>query len=254
MSNPTLVTQRTPHTGWTFTEMQEELLRSYGLTLDSTTGRMVASTDETNAAKRYIKDALDALQESMPHLFSIVTYTLSAWTAGDHSVALPSDVGQVLAVRYNGLPCRPMTREDIERLRASDDAGGGLVIDVTGETGLYYRVTGFTSTNLMVLRLYPTPTDAKALTVDYVALAPALSTGGDTLPIWPVLQRWLGYRAKEFWCASWGDTTGQQAAERERSKAFAEIETRLEGSREVATRIRCALPNQASRRRRRYRS
>jgi hypothetical protein len=257
--NPTLVGQDAPYVGFTVTAAQEELLKTRGLTLDATTGRSLASADEQAAALRYLRMGLDEFHTSFPNVFAFRTFA-ATWVSGDHSVDLPANAGQPLAVRYNGVDLRPLSRDDLERMRRPTDQGGGILGEESGKP-LHYIVTGFSNAGTspadwrLVVRLFPTPQGAFAaqdLEVDYVALGGALTVVADPLPIWPALQTWVVRRAQEMWCGSCGDTASMSVAQTERAKSESLVNDWVTGSREQPRRVRWRQPNPSSRRTTRY--
>lgn len=254
MTNPTLIGQETAWKGWTETELREAILRARGLTLDSTTGRPVASTDEQTAADKALQRAFDEACTRFPSVYSRRSYSV-AWVANDHSIALPQNVGSVTSVTYGNRPIYPNTREDHQRLLRPDDDGGGLIVDA-GDP-LYYRITGFADGGSgliwqQVLRLYPTPTDAQTLGVEYVALSPDLANPAYVVQLFPFLQGWLRDRAVEFICGDSNDMAGQKTAYTQREICERSIDKWLEGTREYPEKIRYRRPNHGTRRRHRF--
>lgn len=251
MTNPTLIAQETAWTGWTEDEIVEAVLKPKGLTNDASTGRTVATASESSEAKRYVREAADELHAMLSNVFAFRWYE-TTWTAGDHSIALPADVGSVLQVSYAGFNLRPITRDDLARLQRSDEEGGGIDGEATGQVG-YYRVAGFSDEDAgatagdrdwrLVLRIYPAGDAAETLKVNYIALAPALTVGADPLPWLPTMQRWIRLRAGEIWAADQGDVAQGSAQERERAKVEVTLHSWLEAMREMPSRARTRLPH-----------
>lgn len=252
MTNPTLIAQDTPWAGFTLDSIVEALLAMRGLTNDSTTGRTVAITAEDTDAKRYIRGAINDLNDNFPSAYSTRFYTLASWTADDHSIALPSNVSAVLSVTYDGYPLAPISRDDYYRLLRTDEEGGGLEGEGTGRPSRY-RIMGFSDEDAgmgagdvdyrLVLRLFPTPTDDKELVVEYVALAPAFANDEDALPMTHTMQRWVLYRAAETWAGERGDVALLQTAERERQKVEQTLYSWFTTSRVHSSRATTRRPN-----------
>lgn len=227
MTNPTLIAQDTPATGYTLTSMKEAVLAMRGLTLDATTGRTVASTAEEAEAARVVYEAIDALNEEFPGLFAIQVYE-TTWTAGDHSINLPANCQSVLAVKFDGYPLDPWSRDDVLRAERPTGQGGGYEGVPNNRPGAW-RLTGFADADSgssegqqdyrPVLRLYGTPTTAGSLWVEYVTVAGAVANGGDRLKISRPFQRWVKSKAAEILAGEKNDQALLQAAERERLKA-----------------------------------
>lgn len=251
MANPTLVTNVPPWAGFTRTTILEALLKSRGLTLDTSTGRMVAITTEQEEALNYLRRAFGELNVTWPNTFQERTVSVT-WTADDSQRALADDVGTVLAVRLGGVELRAISREDYARLRRSDEEGGG--VGAEGETPAFYRIVGTTEANLLVIEIMPTPSTADTLEVDYMSLAPSLPDAAPTavIRLWPHLAEWLLHRSKEIWGGETGDSSLVQAAFQDRTKVEKVIDNWLEGTKQYPSRVRWQYPNQAARRARRY--
>lgn len=255
MTNPTLIGQDTPYAGFTVAAVVEALLTSRGMTNDSTTGRMVASTDENAHAHRDVRRALDELHQTFPNTFAFRTYS-TTWVANDHSILLPANCGQPLEVRLNGLPLLPMSRDDLAKQRRATDEGGGIITE--GASPTQYRISGYADggaalTDLRtVLRIYPTPTTADSLDVDYVSIGGDLASETENLPVWPTLQTWILERAKVFWCADAGDDSGIRTATLEMKRVEATISNWLDGTHEAPQKVSWRYPNPHSKRRKRY--
>lgn len=260
MTNPTLIGSETPYAGFTVTQAAEEVLKATGLTLDSTTGRTVADAAQSAEAYTCIRRAVDAIFTRWPNLYGIRTVS-GTWTSGDHSLALPANVGQPLTVRYNGVDLRPWSRDDLEKSRRPTDQGGGVATEDSGKPE-GYRLTGYAVESgaglghTQVLRLYPTPAGsfaAQGYEVDFVAMGPALTTLTTTLPIWPTLQTWVVAQAKELWCYPRNYRAGLESALREQAQAESIFEGWLEsGMREHPARVSWRRPNPTSKRATRY--
>lgn len=251
MANPTLVTNVPPWAGFTRTTIHEALLKSRGMTLDSTTGRMVAIASEQSESLDYLRRAFGELNITWPNTFQERTQS-ATWTADDSQKALADDVGTVLSVRLGGVELRALSRDDYLRLRRSDDQGGGVGAD--GEDPAFYRIVGTTAANLLVLEIMPTPSAADTLEVDYISLPPSLPDASPTavIRLWPHLAEWLLHRAKEIWAAETGDTSLSTASYQERMKVEKVIDNWLEGTKQYPLRVRWKYPNQTARRGRRF--
>lgn len=252
MTNPTLIGQDTPWGGYTLDSIVEALLAMRGLSNDSSnTGRTAASAVEDADAKVYIKEAIDDLHAKYPNVWAIRTYT-TTWTAGDHSIVLPANCGSVLAVTFNGLSLRPLSRDDYYRILRGDDEGGGVAEGSSGVPA-YYRVVGFADADSgvtegltdyrLVLRLYNTPDTADSLVVEYVATAPDFAFDGDDVPLAKPLQRWVLCRAAEIWGARRGDDPLVQRNERERLKVEEGLHPWFDAMRERPSRATTRYPH-----------
>lgn len=261
MTNPTLIDQDTPWRGWTTEELQEKVLGSRGLTLDATTGRTLATTQEQADALEAIKQALALLQAEFPSLWVIRTYE-TTWTSGDHSIALPKNVMAILGASLAGKQLTPMKRDDWYRLRRSDDAGGDIA---DSQAPTYYRVTGFSDEDTgddagerdwrIVVRLHPVPSSdyaGETFSVDYIALGLDVTEVDDPISLFPHLQGWVFQRAKELWAADNGDVAQAKTAEAERAKHERPINVWIENaSRESQSKATWTYPRRS--RRTRYR-
>lgn len=226
MTNPTLIAQDTPWDGFTLDSIVEALLKPFGLTNDATTGRTLASTAEDADARRYIKQAIDDLHARFPNTWSTRLYT-TTWTAGDHSILLPANCEGIFAVTLGGRPLDPLSRDDYLRILKTDAQGGGVDLG-TAARPAGYRVTGFADNDplttsgatdyRLVLRIYPTPSAADTLVVEYAACAPQFANAGDDVPLARPLQRWVLYRALEMWSSDVNNGASLASAERERAK------------------------------------
>lgn len=251
MTNPTLLAQDTPWGGYTLDSIVESLLGMRGLTNDASTGRTVAIAAEDADCKRLIKSALDDLHAKYPSVYAIRSYT-TAWTQGDHSIALPANAESLLAVTYGGLSLRPLSRDDYFRLLRSDEEGGGLAAGLTG-TPAYYRVTGVADVDAgtdegdqdyrLVVRIYPTPETADQFIAEYVATAHGFENDGDMVPLGKPFQRWCLHRAAEIWGAERGDDGLTARNERERLKVEDGLFTWLDGMRDRPSRATTRYPH-----------
>lgn len=251
MTNPTLIAQETPWTGFTLDSIVEALLAMRGLTNDATTGRTVAITSEDLEAKRFIREAIDDLHAKFPSVYSIQNYTVT-WTAGDHSIVLPQNFASLLAVTFNGLSMAPLSRDDYYRILRSDEEGGGVYTEDQG-TPRWYRLVGIADNDAgvsagdtdyrVVLRLYPTPTEAKSLVVEYVTQAVAVANDEDTLPLTNTMQRWVLRRAAELWAGDRNDSALLQTAERERAKVEESLYSWFDGMRDRPSRLTIRYPH-----------
>lgn len=259
MTNPTLISQDSPYSGFTVATVVEALLTSRGLTNDATTGRMPASTDENAHAHRDVRRALDELDQKFPSVWAFRTVS-ATWVANDHSYSLPANCGQVLEVRLNGLPLRPMSRDDLAKQRRSTDEGGGILTE--GGTPTQYRIMGYADASAgadltdlrQVLRIWPTPTSALSLDVDYVSMGSDLATEAEKLPVWPTLQTWVLERAKVFWCSDVGDDAAIKSALTQMAMVESLVGSWLDGTHEAPQRVTWRFPNPGSKRRSRYRN
>lgn len=245
MTNPTLVGQDTPWGGFTLDAIVEALLAMRGLTNDAATLRTVASVTEDADCKRFIRSAIDDLNTRFPSVWSIRNYTV-AWVAGDHSLNLPANCGSVLAVTFNGLSLRPLSRDDYYRIKRGDDEGGGVSLGSTGIPG-YYRIVGFSNTAdadpRLVLQLYPTPSAADELIVEYVSVGPEIATDTFDIPLGLPFQRWTLCRAAEIWGSERGDDPLVQRQERERLKVEETLHSWFDAMREKPTRATTRYPH-----------
>lgn len=212
MANPTLVGSETPFSGFTLATVVERLLATFGLTEDSTTGRTVATTEESAQARVFVRRAVSMLNGRFPSIWSIREVT-GTWTAGDHSVQLPANCRSVLYVLWDGLPLQALSRDDELRILNPNDAAGSASLPKTGGDVLFYRTTGFVSGQIVpVVRLYATPAEAKSYAIGYNSLAPQLTTDGSTLPMMPQFQEWVLAKARELWADELNDLTQKKSS------------------------------------------
>lgn len=246
MANPTVVAGGvTPYAGFTVAQIVERLLSTFGLTEDSTTGRTVATTEESAQARVFVRRAFSMLNGKFPSIWSI-RETTGTWIAGDHSIALPSDCRSVLYVVFDGLPLNPMTRDDDLRIMQANNADGSAQAPKTGDGRvLLYRTIGVTSANLIVLRLYDTPADAKTYTVGYNTLAPALTTDASALPIMTQFQEWVLAKARELWATELNDLIAKSAAGKDLVTLESDLVPDTEAMLEVPHRLKWRFPNPA---------
>lgn len=256
MTNPTLITQDTPWRGMTFDQLEERVMAAFGLTNDTTTGRTPATAGEVVAAGTHIKRAFDLLAAEFPSLWNMRTYEV-AWTSGDHTIALPSNVMAILSVTLGGNKLRPISRDDYQRLLRTDEAGGDLG---ASSKPLYYRIAGHADGGAagedwrLALRLHPQPGsgyDTLTLAVDYQALAHGYADETDVIALYPFMQGWVLERAKELWAAEMGNSALMGTAREERREHAASIAAWVErGTRETShARMTWRYPNVTRRRR-----
>lgn len=251
MTNPSLIAQDTPWRGFTMDEIVEAVLMPKGLTLSASTNRTIATTEEQSRVERYVREAVDELHAMLPNVFTFQWYE-ATWTVGDHSIALPANMGSILQLTFDGYNMRPITRDDYARLRRTDEEGGGIESEEGGRVA-YYRVTGYSDEDAgtaagdrdwrVVVRLFPTPLEAKTLKVNYISLPPALTVGADPMPYLPTMQRWIRHRAGEIWAADSGDVAQQSSCERERAKVEPTLQGWFEAMRELPSRARPRRPH-----------
>lgn len=258
MTNPTLIAQDTPSTSFTLDSAVEALLGMRGLTNDTTTGRTPASTQEDTEARRYVRAAIDDLHAQFPSAWSVRLYT-TTWTANDHSIALPANVQSIMGVTFGGVPLDSLSDDDYERILKTDAQGGGVDLG-TAARPAGYRITGFSDEDplttsgaqdyRLVLRIYPTPSAASTLIVEYVATAPQFTNAGDYIPLARPLQRWILYRAAEMMAAEKGDTPLLEKSERERAKVEETLYSWFDAVRDRPSRATTRFPRviRASRR------
>jgi hypothetical protein len=249
--DPTLIAQGTAWGGFTRTSMKEAVLKTRGMTLDSATGRTVASATESTEMDAYLYRAIDDLFAKFPGLFNRRVYTVT-WTASDSMAVLPANCVAVLAVTYGGLPVDALSREDYYRLRRTDEQGGGLDLSAQGGA-LYYDLPGFADNDAattegaqdyrMVIRLHPTPTEAKSLVVEYLCSAETVANAGDYVPLARPLQRWVIARACEMWSEDAGDGVLLSNQERERGKVEDTLYPLIDGLRPGARRATTRYPS-----------
>src|SRR5262245_4986281 len=120
MTNPTLVAQAAAWQGFTLDSAVEKLLSMRGLTLNTATGRTLATATEETEAQEAIYSAIDDLFTKFPGVFNRQWLT-QAWVSGDHSISLPDGVHAILQVKFGGVQMRPLSRDDLARIERSDD-------------------------------------------------------------------------------------------------------------------------------------
>lgn len=251
MTNPTLIAQGTPWGGFTLDSIVEAILNMRGLTNDSSKRYTLATTAEDADVKRVVYEAIGELQDKFPSAWSVQFYT-ATWTAGDHSIALPSNLSAPLAVTYNGFPLAPISRDDYYRLLRSDEEGGGLVGEGSGRPN-WYRLMGYSDEDAgsgagdvdyrLVMRLFPTPDDTEQLVVEYLALAAAIANDEDALPMTHTMQRWVKSRAAEILASERGDGNLLRNVERERQKVEDTLHAWFTASKVHASRVTTRRPN-----------
>lgn len=251
MANPTLVAQDTSWTGWTVTQLLDEVLRPFGLTNDNTTDRVVASTDEQTLARDAVRLAWTYLNAQYPNVWARRVYTVT-WTANDHSIILPANCKYVERVYYNGEPLDSMSMEDRTRLTRSDSEGGGWKI--TDPRPSMYYISGIADNGgagldwRPVLRLVNTPNDAKTLSVHYIAKAVDLNSSDDADYVEAdiLYHDWLVNRAVEILAGKLGGArVVAEEAMAERVKVETIIWDHLEGTGEFPDRFRWEYPRAA---------
>lgn len=243
MADPTLVTNVTPYTGFSLDEITEQLLATRGMTIDSTTGRVVATSTEQSEAYRRVRRAWTMMNARFPSLWSIQLYSV-AWTAGDTMLALPASIGSIIYVNYNGIPLKPLTRSKFQALSRSEDLGGDF--KVAGKP-THYFLPGFSDEGAspatdyrLVIELIPHPGtdyDTKTIEVAYNSKAPALprddsDDGNVGLPVHEAMQEWLLRRSQEIWAADESDAVTQQIAREERAIIEDDIDEWIEANNE----------------------
>ena len=246
MANPTLVSTETPFTGFTVAQIVERLLATFGLTEDSTTGRSPASTENSAQARVFVRRAVSMLSGRFPHVFSI-RESSGTWVANDHSVAMPSNCKAVLYFLFDGLPLQAISRDDELRILNPNSAAGVAQAPKTGTDVMFYRVTGFTSAGLLVLRLYATPGEAKAYTVVYNSLAPALTSDAAEMPMSTQFQEWVLAKARDLWASELNDITAKRSAQADLGEIEKTLIPDLEAMLERPTRLKWRYPNTAGR-------
>lgn len=245
MANPTLVGAVTPYAGFTVAQIVERLLSTFGLTEDSSTGRTVATTEESAQARVFVRRAVSMLNGKFPSIWSI-RETTGTWTAGDHSLAMPSDCRSILYVVFDGLPLVAMTRDDELRNMQANAADGTAQSPKTGDGNvLLYRTTGVTSANLIVVRLYDTPAEAKTYSIVYNTLAPALTTDASAMPMMTQFQEWVLAKARELWASELNDLIAKSAAVGDLRTIEADLIPDTEAMLEVPHRMKWRFPNPA---------
>lgn len=243
MANPTLATQVAPYLGWTVAQAVEALLLTRGMTEDATTGRTVATASESAAARSRLRRAVAALHQEFPGYFATRIYTVT-WTAGEHSILLPSDVANPLHVKIGGVPLRHLDDEAWLRDTPSDDEGRTESNQVrTATTPRYYRISGVDSTTFYpVLRIYEAPSEADTLEVKYVSKAPALTTDASTLPYSTEFQEWILYKARLIWASDENDRVTKQNALEDLQMQTSVVLDAMEGTRENRSTARWRFP------------
>lgn len=266
MTNPTLLTQDTAWSGWTGTEFLDEILRPFGLTNDSSTTRVVASTDEQALARDALRLSTTYLFTQYANVWARRIYTLT-WTANDHSIMLPANVKYVERVFFDGIPVDPITLEDYTRFVKSDALGGGFKSTyASSQSSLYYMVTGIADAGAianggagtsfdyrMALRLMPTPTEAKTLVIHYICKSPDYASSDDSkaIELDTLFHDWIVNRAAEILAAKLGAARAiLELVQNERGKVEADIFNHLEGTGEMPTRVRWEYPRMPENRRR----
>jgi len=250
VANPTLVGSGTPYAGFTVAQMVERLLATFGLTEDSTTGRTVASTEESAQARVFIRRAVSRLNGKFPSIFSLRT-TTGTWTAGDHSLSLPSDAKSVLYVLYDGLPLEPMNRVDELKIRTANAADNSAQASKFGDGSVIaWRTTGVTSTNLIVIRLYDTPAEAKSYEIIYNTLAPALTVDATAMPYSTQYQEWVLVTAREMWATELNDQSTKKMAMMDLAIIEKELEPETEAMIELPHKLGWRFPYEAGRKQR----
>lgn len=256
MADPTLISNETPYTGFTLTDIVERLLASRGMTLDSATGRTVATTTEQTEAYNRVRRAFIMLSARFPGVWTIQEYEV-AWTSGDTMRAVPANCLNVLYVYFNGIPLKPLNRHMMQAINAEDSASSAYRI--TGDVR-YYEVPGITNTGTasdpvyaQVIRLVPSPGTGNVsnVRIGYRIKAPALPSStadelDNPLPVHEALQEWLLRRAMEIWGADDGDQTTVVIAREERTVIEMDIDELIEGTSEypkVATPAYPTLPD-----------
>ena len=267
MADPTLVTQDTTWAGWSVETLIDEILRPFGLTNDTTTDRVPASTDEIALARDALRLAATYLNSKYPSVWARRSYT-TTWTAGDHSIMLPIGVKFVERVTYGGRPLDSLTMEDRTRFIRNDENGGGWKTDSAKPD--YYYVSGIADADLagngggatgtpewrMVLRIVNTPGtgfNTEQLVVYYMARSPDFASADDAEQVEfdPLYHDWLGNRATEIMAQKFGAARGiHDEAYGERLKIEESIFNFQEGTGEFPDRVRWQYPTLADHRRR----
>lgn len=239
MTNPTVISNVTPYGGFTVESIVERLLASRGMTLDSATGRTVATTTEQTEAFNRLRRAMVMLSARFPGVWTIQEWS-AAWVAGDSRVNIPLNALNVLYVYFNGIPLTPLNRHHIQGITRGDDSGGGYKI--TG-TPLYYQVVGISNSGdaddpvyRQVLEIIPAPPSdsTETVRVGYRIKSPALPSStaeekDNPLPVHEALQEWLLRRSMELWGADDGDQTTTTLAREERMVIEMDLDELIEG-------------------------
>lgn len=247
MANPTLVGNVTPWVGFTLATLCERLLATFGLTEDSTTGRTVASTEEAAQGRVFIRRAVSMLNGRWPSIWSIRTVT-GTWTAGDHSVQLPTQCRSILYMLWDGAPLTAISRDD-ELRNLTPNLSSGVAGTLKTGTGVkFYRTTGYVSGQQSpVVRLYATPTEAKTYEVCFNTLAPGLTVDGDYLPMMAQFQEWVLAKARELWASELNDAPTKQGALVDLKRIEDDLIPDTEAMQEIPHRFKWRYPNQAGR-------
>jgi len=247
VSNPTLVGNVTPWAGFTLATIVERLLAAFGLTEDATTGRTVATADDSAQARVFIRRAFSMMNGRWPSIWSIRTVS-ATWTAGDHSVQLPTQCRSVLYVLWDGAPLTPITRDD-ELRNVTPNLSSGVAGTLKTGTGVkFYRTTGYVDGQTSpVLRLYATPTEAKTYEVCFNTLAPALTSDATALPVMAQFQEWVLAKAKELMASELGDANQKQLALIDLKNIETDLIPDTEAMAEIPHRFKWRYPNEAGR-------
>lgn len=242
MADPTLLADQAVYSGFTLDEITEQLLGARGMTLDATTGRVLASSTEQTEAYNRVRRAMSLLTARFPGVFSIQEHTVT-WTDGDTMYALPASCRDVVYVSYQNRQLRPLNRLERQRLvkNASDDTA---TWKITGTT-LYYIIRGISNEGTSdspdyrtVIELIPGPASPQAtetLAVGYNAKGWALpradgTDGAKELPLNNALQEWLLRRSQELWAVDQSDSTTLELARSERAAVEIDIDEMVEGN------------------------
>ena len=245
MANPTLVGNVTPWAGFTLATIAERLLAAFGLTEDATTLRTIASADESATARTFLRRSVGMLNGRFPSIWSL-RETTGTWTSGDHSISLPTQARSVAYVLWDGVPLDPMTRDDELRVANQNTSSGSHSVIKTGTGVRLYRTTGYvTGTNVLVLRLYETPTEAKTYAIGFNTLAPAMTTEGDAIPYSAQFAEWILAKAKELWASELNDTATKQNALLDLKRIEDDLIPDAEAMIEVPHRLKWRFPNPA---------
>jgi len=251
MTNPTLLTGDTTWAGWDVDTLLDEILRPFGLTNDTTTDRVAASTDEKALARDALRLSSTYLNSKYPSVWARRRYSVT-WTATDHSIVLPAGVKFIERVYYGGRPLDSITMEDRTRYAQNDEQTGDW--KTSSEKPDYYYVSGVCDNDSaggdwrMVLRLVNTPGtayDTETLLVDYIARSPDFASGDDANQVEfdPLYHDWLVNRAVEIMAAKFGAARSlHDEAYAERLKVEDSIFDFLDGTGEFPDRVRWAYP------------
>ena len=267
MADPTLISSDTTWAGWTVTQLLDETLRPFGLTNDSTTTRVVASTDEETLARDAVRLAATYLNSRFPNVWARRLYS-ATWVSGDHSVLLPANCKFVERVFYGGLPLDSLSLEDRTRFTQSDEQGGNWKTD--SDKPRYYYISGIadadavanggaatgTSDWRMVLRIVNAPVtgfDTEQLVIHMIARSPDFASADDAQAVEfdPLYHDWLVNRAVEVMAGKLGSARSiHDEALAERMKVEGTIFDFLEGTGEYPSRVRWEYPRLADEKRR----